>query len=91
MANPNPRILVNKCYACSVFVGDLVAIKSVEEAQRFLDGIGDITRQFFPDTFIAASFDGLAQRGVFVFKKLDDARQLEANWAAVVAYYETGQ
>lgn len=88
MANPNPRILVNRAYATSVYVGDIIALGSYEEAQAFLNGVANLIVEHFGSDFIAASFDRKAMRGVFVFKKLQDAKKLERDWQAVVAYYE---
>jgi hypothetical protein len=88
MPNPNPRILVNRCYATSVYVGDIAAIGSFQEAQFFINGVADAVLEHFEETFISASYDRKAERAIFVFKKLDHAKQLEADWEKVVAYFQ---
>jgi hypothetical protein len=86
MSNPNPRVAVYRTWAVTVNVGDIVSINGMEEAQRFINDVGDLVRGHFADALVAVSFAVGAQQAIFVFKHREDAEHMARDWANVVAY-----
>lgn len=88
VSNPNPRVLVNKCYAASVYYGDLVRLSSREEFEQFHTGLLSVVRDHFEDRLLAITIYEKAERIVFIFKKMSDALQLRNDWQSVASFLE---
>lgn len=88
VSNPNPRVLVNRCYAASVYYGDLVRLSSEEEFESFHIGLVSVVQDHFEDRLLAVTVYEDAERIVFVFKKVEDAQQLRNDWQSVATYLE---
>lgn len=88
VSNPNPRVMVNRCYAASVYYGDLVRLSTKEEFEQFHTGLVSVVQDYFGDRLLAVTVHPSAERIVFVFKKMADAQQFRRDWRNVATYLE---